>query len=79
VAAASAASRRAIGFGEPPCDLNFERGAGAMRHGRDPSENVTRQQAHSEPVRVVKNSRVVDSQVKCCARRHTCSHRTWNV
>jgi hypothetical protein len=35
-----------------------------MRHVRDPSKNVTRQQAHSDPVRVVKNDRVVGSQVK---------------
>jgi hypothetical protein len=31
-----------------------------MRHVRDPSKNVTRQHAHSEPVRVVKNDRVID-------------------
>jgi hypothetical protein len=35
-----------------------------MRHVRDPSKNVTRQQAHSEPVRVVQNDRVIDPQVK---------------
>jgi hypothetical protein len=55
---------RAIGFGEPPSDLDFERGACLMRYMRDPSENVTRQQAHREPVRVVKNNRVIDPQVK---------------
>jgi hypothetical protein len=31
---------------------------------RDPSKNVTRQQAHSEPVRVVEDNRVIDPQVK---------------
>jgi hypothetical protein len=35
-----------------------------MRDVRDLSKDVTRQQAHSEPVRVVKNDRVIDSQVK---------------
>jgi hypothetical protein len=35
-----------------------------MRYMRDPSKNVARQQAHSEPVRVVKNNRVIDPQVK---------------
>jgi hypothetical protein len=57
-------SDRAIGFGEPPCDLDFERGACPMRHRRDPSKNVTRQQAHRQPVRVVKNNRVIDPQVQ---------------
>ena len=57
-------SHRAIGFGEPPSDLDFELCAGLMRYMRDPSKNVTRQQAHSEPVRVVKNDRVIDPQVK---------------
>jgi hypothetical protein len=50
-----------------------------MRHGRDPSKNVTRQQAHGEPVRIVKHNRVIDSQAKRCARSHTRSHRTRNV
>jgi hypothetical protein len=35
-----------------------------MRHVRDPNKNITRQQAHSEPVRVVKNDGVIDPQVK---------------
>ena len=54
----------AIGFGEPPSDLDFELGACLMRYMRDPSKNVTRQQAHSESVRVVKNNRVIDRQVE---------------
>jgi hypothetical protein len=36
-------SHRAIGFGEPPSDLNLELCACLMRHVRDPSKNVTRQ------------------------------------
>jgi len=31
----------------------------------DPSENVTRPQAQSEPVRVVENDGVIDPQIKC--------------
>jgi hypothetical protein len=57
-------SHRAIGFGEPPSDLDFELCACLMRHVRDPSKNVTRQEAHSEPVRDVKHDRVIDSQAK---------------
>jgi hypothetical protein len=54
----------AIGVSEPPSDLDFELGACPVRSMRDPSKNVTRQQAHSEPVRVVKNNRVIDPQVE---------------
>jgi hypothetical protein len=38
------------------CDL--------MRYRRHPGQDVTRQQAQSELVRVMKNDRVVDCQVK---------------
>jgi hypothetical protein len=31
---------------------------------RDPSENVTRPQSRSEPVRVVENDDVIDAQIK---------------
>jgi len=58
-------SHRALGFGEPPSDLDLELGTRLTRYMRHPSQNVTRQQAHSEPVRVVKNNRVIDPQVKC--------------
>jgi len=57
-------SHRAIGFGKPPSDLDFELCACLMRHVRDPNKNVTRQQAHSEPVRVVKNDRVIGPKAK---------------
>jgi hypothetical protein len=55
----------AIGFGEPTSDLDFELCASLALHVRDPSQNVTRQQAKSEPVRVVENDGVIDSQTKC--------------
>jgi hypothetical protein len=35
-----------------------------MRYRRDSGKDVTRQQAQSEPVRVVKNDRVIDCQAK---------------
>ena len=57
-------SHRAIGFGEPPSNLNFELCACLTRHVRNPSKNITRQETHSEPVRGVKNDRVIDSQIK---------------
>jgi hypothetical protein len=57
-------SHRTIGFGEPPSDLDFELCACLMRYMGDPSKNVTRQQAQSEPVRVLKNDPVIDPQVK---------------
>jgi hypothetical protein len=57
-------SYRAIGFGESSSDLEFELAAGVMRQVRDASKDVARQQADGEPVRVVKNNRVVDPEVK---------------
>jgi len=54
----------AIGFGESPSDLEFELRAGMMREVGDASQDITGQQADSESVRVVKNNRVVDPEVK---------------
>ena len=57
-------SHRAIGSSEPPSHLDFELCARLIRRGRDPGNEVTRQHAHGEPVRVVKNDRVVGPQAK---------------
>jgi hypothetical protein len=35
-----------------------------MRYWRDAGNDVTRQQAHSELVRIVKNDHVIDGQAK---------------
>ena len=72
-------SDRAVTFGEPPRDLDFELGACLMRYMRDSSESVTRQQPYSEPVRIVKNDRVIDPQVKRRGRGPTRRHRTRNL
>jgi hypothetical protein len=55
----------AIGFGEPTSDPDFELCASLALHVRDPSYNVTRPQAQSEPVRVVENDGVIDPQINC--------------
>ena len=55
---------RALGLREPPSKLDFERCARLMRYVRDTGNDVTRQQAQNEPVRVVKNDRVIGRQVK---------------
>ena len=68
----------AIGFGEPPSDLDLERRACPMRYRRDPRKHTTGQQAHREAVRVVKNNRVFDLQVQRRGRGHTCGHRERN-
>ena len=57
-------SHRGIGFGEPPSDLDFELCARVVRRGRDPGNDVTRHQAQREPVRIVKNDRVIGPQSK---------------
>jgi hypothetical protein len=54
----------AVGFGESPGDPEFELGAGVTHEVRDASKDVTREQAHGKPVRVVENNRVVDPEVK---------------
>jgi hypothetical protein len=43
----------ALGLSEPPSKLDFERCARLMRDVRDTGNDVTRQQAQNEPVRVV--------------------------
>jgi hypothetical protein len=48
---------------------------GLMRCRCDSGKDVTRQQAHSEPVRIVKNDRVVDGQAKRRGGRHGRSQR----
>ena len=52
---------RAPGSGEPLRKLDFEP-RDLMRRRRDPGQHVTRQQPHGEPVRVMKNDRVVGGQ-----------------
>ena len=54
----------AVGFGQPTRDLDFELCASLALDVRNPSENVARPQAQSEPVRVVENDGVIDLQIK---------------
>ena len=63
---------------EPPSKLDFERCARLVRDVRDTGNNVTRQQAQNEPVRVVKHDRVLGRQAKHRGGRYPCRHRTWN-
>ena len=56
-------SHRALGFGEPLRKLDFEL-RDLMRRRCDASKDVARKQAYSEPVRVVKNNRIIDPQAK---------------
>jgi hypothetical protein len=55
----------AIGFGEPASDLDFKLCASPALPASDPSQNVTRPQSQSKPVRVVENDSVIDPQIKC--------------
>ena len=56
-------SHGALGFGEPLRKLDLEL-RDLLRRRCDPGKDVTRQQAQREPVRVVKNDRVVDRQAE---------------
>src|SRR5215472_11517162 len=49
-----------------------------MRGGRDAGNDVTRQQARGELVRIVKNDHVIDGQAKRRGDRHGRSQRTLN-
>ena len=55
--------RRAPGSGQPLSKSDFEL-CDLMLHVGHPGKHVTRQQTQSEPVRVLKNDRVVDCQTK---------------
>ena len=56
-------SHRALGFGEPLSELDFEL-CDLVPDRCDPGKDVARQQPQRELVRVVKNDRVVDRQVE---------------
>ena len=56
-------SHRALGSGEPLGKVDFELRR-LVRERRDSSKDVTGQQSQREPVRVVKDDRVVDRQVE---------------
>jgi len=68
-------SHRALGFGEPLGKLDLELG-GLMRCRCDSGKDVTRQQPHGEPVRIVNNDRIVDDQTERRRGRHGRSQRT---
>ncbi len=56
-------SHRAPGFGEPLSKLDFEL-RDLLRDRCHPGKHVTGQQTEGEPVRVMKNDRVIDCQVE---------------
>lgn len=56
-------SHRALGLGEPLGKLDFELCV-VVRYMCDSGEGVTGQQAQREPIRVLKNDRVVHRQTK---------------
>jgi hypothetical protein len=45
----------------------------------DSGKDVTRQQPHSEPVRIVKNDRIIDDQIKRESGRHGRSQRALSL
>jgi hypothetical protein len=71
-------SHRAIGFGQPLSKVYFEL-RNFLSYVCHASKDVTGQQAQREFVRVVKNDRVIDSQVKRLSARPSGSYRTRNI
>ncbi|GLY80484.1 hypothetical protein Airi01_087510 [Actinoallomurus iriomotensis] len=50
-----------------------------MRDIRDPRENVTGPQAYGDPVRVVKNDRVIDPQAERVGRGNGSGHPSRDI
>jgi hypothetical protein len=71
-------AHRAPGFGESLRELDLEL-SDLMRSRCDSGKDVTRQQAHGDPVRIVKNDRVVHGQVKLRGGRHSRSQGALNL
>jgi hypothetical protein len=57
---------RAVGFLELPCHLDLERRTFMVssNRGRDACKHITRQEPDCQPVRVVENDGVIDTQTK---------------
>lgn len=70
---------RAVGFGESSSDLHFELGTCLMRDERDPGKDVTWHQAHSDPIGVVQDNRVIGPETEHGGRGHGRGHRTRDV
>src|SRR5215468_614788 len=71
-------SHRAPGFGEPLGQSDLEL-CDLMGYWRDPGNDVTGQQAHSELVRIMQNDRVIDGQAKRRDGRHSRSQWALNL
>jgi hypothetical protein len=56
-------SHRTTGFDEPLSKLEFER-CDLLRYRCHPGQDVTRQQTQGEPVRIMKNDRLIGCQAK---------------
>jgi hypothetical protein len=61
-----------LGLYEPPSKLNFKLCAALMRYMRNSGNNVARQQAHHQPVRVLKNDCLISCQAEHCGNRYAC-------
>jgi hypothetical protein len=73
---------RATSFAELPGDLDFELGASSMRLMGDPDKGVAGPESHGQPVRVLEDDCVSDSQAKLSGNRRGRIHRgpsTWRI
>jgi hypothetical protein len=67
-------SHGATSFSQTASNLHFEVVGRLMEERPDPSENVTRDQAHDDAVRVMDNNGIVDSK----AQRRGCRTTSFN-
>jgi hypothetical protein len=56
-------SYRTLSFRQSSSKLDFELGTRLLHDVCDPSNDIAREQAHNEPVRVLKHNCVTDDQV----------------
>lgn len=68
-------SHRRVNDGETASNLYFELGISQMPQRCDPSQNITRDQAQCDAVRVVDDGRIVDLKAQFRSSRPPCLNR----
>ena len=68
--------KRGVGLGKSPRELDFEFGTVPAGPGCDASQDVTRPKKHREPIRIVQDDRVIDTQTAATGHRPARHHRS---
>ncbi|GHE99246.1 hypothetical protein GCM10014715_64330 [Streptomyces spiralis] len=68
-------SHRSVDVGEMVSNLHFELGISQMSRRRDPSQNIARDQAQRDAVRVVDDDHIVDLEAQLRSGGPSCLNR----